>query len=818
MVKRSNQNTNREALSNLKIKNNSSEKAMPMILAAAKNFNTISQSVDSEGFQIEIEENKIKEFLEYIELDDNPDLKLWVDQFATATKKIKSLQEELEQNINIEQEECRKERELAQKMKEENLQLQENLFNQRHNLEEKVRIQKEFEKDLAQRAQLLQQDEKEFLDLKRELFQREENARHGFVVQNKAALQDLEKQKQELIEFHSAEIEKLVKQKLNIKQELAEAARNLSQVKFNILDAEQQRLDELSEREVKIKELESQQISQKKRIEQEWKILKQAQNEVEIKVEEKLSLEKKCFQEEIGRIKNHADKAWKKVSELNDQLQNYKELEEQLAGHSAEDFLASVESIKQENRSIKKMLEQTDFSALEQQNELLIEEINTLRNQISELRPAYEQAKAEVGKARIAATELHTKELQRRVLEQNNNILEVHINDLETRINQLTEKDKANVPFPAMTEMDHNCRFKSELQDVPELEIFAEELQHRIAQADHTELYYSLEDIRILLGGLAMSQLHVFQGISGTGKTSLAKAFAKAMGGVCTDIAVQAGWRDRDDLLGHYNAFERRFYEKDCLQALYQAQTPQWGDRCNIILLDEMNLSRPEQYFSEFLSALEKNNPADRCITLTETALNNPPNLLKDGRQILVPKNIWFIGTANHDETTNELADKTYDRAHVMTLPKNESHFNIKKYASVSYSFKSLQQQFEKSIREYKDEVKELLDYLKLDSMTEILSSEFSLGWGNRFERQANRFIPVMLATGASKGQALDHLLATRVMRKGKVTERYDIDIDAVEQLKTSVEDFWRNHKFSGEPTKTLKLLNSDLKLKGYSH
>ncbi|MBN0287701.1 AAA family ATPase, partial [Pseudomonas aeruginosa] len=96
------------------------------------------------------------------------------------------------------------------------------------------------------------------------------------------------------------------------------------------------------------------------------------------------------------------------------------------------------------------------------------------------------------------------------------------------------------------------------------------------------------------------------QGISGTGKTSLAKAFAKAMGGFCTDIAVQAGWRDRDDLLGHYNAFERRFYEKDCLQALYRAQTPRWRDTCNVILLDEMNLSRPEQYFAEFLSALEK--------------------------------------------------------------------------------------------------------------------------------------------------------------------------------------------------------------------
>ena len=63
-----------------------------------------------------------------------------------------------------------------------------------------------------------------------------------------------------------------------------------------------------------------------------------------------------------------------------------------------------------------------------------------------------------------------------------------------------------------------------------------------------------------------MSQLHVFQGISGTGKTSLAKAFAKAMG-VLHGHLRPAGWRDRDDLLGHYNAFERRFYEKDCLQA-----------------------------------------------------------------------------------------------------------------------------------------------------------------------------------------------------------------------------------------------------------
>ena len=84
-----------------------------------------------------------------------------------------------------------------------------------------------------------------------------------------------------------------------------------------------------------------------------------------------------------------------------------------------------------------------------------------------------------------------------------------------------------------------------------------------------------------------------------------------------------------------------------------------------------MNLSRPEQYFAEFLSALEKNDASERLITLMESSMENAPKRLVEGRKIRVPKNVWFIGTANHDETTSELADKTYDRSHIMTLPRH---------------------------------------------------------------------------------------------------------------------------------------------------
>ncbi|GAA3300806.1 hypothetical protein GCM10020218_093330 [Dactylosporangium vinaceum] len=73
-----------------------------------------------------------------------------------------------------------------------------------------------------------------------------------------------------------------------------------------------------------------------------------------------------------------------------------------------------------------------------------------------------------------------------------------------------------------------------------------------------------------------MSRLHLLEGMSGIGKTSLPVALAKALGTECAVVEVQAGWRDRTDLFGHHNTFERRFEESEFLQALYLAQTPRY--------------------------------------------------------------------------------------------------------------------------------------------------------------------------------------------------------------------------------------------------
>lgn len=69
-----------------------------------------------------------------------------------------------------------------------------------------------------------------------------------------------------------------------------------------------------------------------------------------------------------------------------------------------------------------------------------------------------------------------------------------------------------------------------------------------------------------------------------------------------------------------------------------------------------------------------------------------------------------------------------------------------------------------------------------------------------------------MLASGASSGDALDHLLSTRVMRSGKVTGRYNVGVDAVRSLKDALETLWIKADLDGEPVKSLEMLDADIR------
>ena len=342
--------------------------------------------------------------------------------------------------------------------------------------------------------------------------------------------------------------------------------------------------------------------------------------------------------------------------------------------------------------------------------------------------------------------------------------------------------------------------------------MFAEFVRQRMAwdPEKRKELYYSARDIRAFLGGLAMSHLHILQGISGTGKTSLPEAFARAIGAGHEIVAVQAGWRDRQDLIGHYNTFERRFTEQGFLKALYKAQCPRYCDLPFLIVLDEMNLSRPEQYFADFLSSMER--AASRpTIDLLPAPISPSPRLLQDGHRLPWPHNVWFIGTANQDETTVEFADKTYDRAHVMELPRNREIFELKKDLDLKkpYGLAALQRAFEKAHDQHAVDADQACKFLH-DNLAEPLDRDFRVGWGNRLEEQAQWFVPVVIATGGSLGEAVDHLVATKLLRK--VRDRHDIRSGDLKRLGEALTRSWGRLDGQHQPTRSLEILEREEK------
>ena len=89
--------------------------------------------------------------------------------------------------------------------------------------------------------------------------------------------------------------------------------------------------------------------------------------------------------------------------------------------------------------------------------------------------------------------------------------------------------------------------------------------------AAELRLYYDIKDIRRFIAGMAVSPIIILQGMSGTGKTSLAHAMGSFVRNTSTVIPVQPMWKERTDLLGYYNEFTKRFNETLLLEKMYEA-------------------------------------------------------------------------------------------------------------------------------------------------------------------------------------------------------------------------------------------------------
>lgn len=637
---------------------------------------------------------------------------------------------------------------------------------------------------------------------------REANARANFFEENNQALKQLRD-----------DISRLETQKLTLHSELMKQREEALQ---KIRDDTAQVVLKLAQKQQEVEkaagEIEAERASidlQKLRRVRERQSDEQLESLIRNELTQDMAAITRKKDNELEKWREKTKRLAEELDEARNKLDSFNSLEIELAGRSAISLIEEASDLRRQCRDKNARILQLESDSASDETAALRKERDLLEEKLRNLRPELEELKDRSSQFDVGVREKEQWAMERRALHKHKELLSIQLNDLESRIKGLTEAQGNQGAFPELGRMDTDFKFNTpaSVQPISNLKKFVEELQHRIAASQPgNPLYFLLDDLQLFVGGLAMSQLHVLQGISGTGKTSLAKAFAKAVGGECTDIAVQAGWRDRADLLGHYNAFEKKFYEKDCLQALYKAQTPAFSDRVNVVLLDEMNLSRPEQYFADFLSALEK-EPGDRRVPLMESAPANAPKLLRDGREILLPENVWFIGTANQDETTNELADKTYDRAFVMELPRHEGRFDFNAdFDGASYQYQSLKGAFLKVQKREEAAVREVLKFIAKSELTKGLEEQFDIGWGNRFERQALKFLPVVKAAGGSYETAIDHLLSTRIFRAGKVTKRYDTDKDDLKAIEKALTTTLKSVFPNIVPKRCLTAIEKDLR------
>jgi hypothetical protein len=291
------------------------------------------------------------------------------------------------------------------------------------------------------------------------------------------------------------------------------------------------------------------------------------------------------------------------------------------------------------------------------------------------------------------------------------------------------------------------------------------------AKDSRLHLSYTPQTIATFVSGLGACRLSILQGMSGTGKTSLPKIFAEAIYGNCELIEVESSWKDKNELLGYYNEFSNMYTPKKFTQALYKSALNK--DIPTFIVLDEMNLSRIEYYFSDFLSLME-NEEDKREIKLLNVELKKTKGgqessylALEEGHTLKVPTNVWFIGTANRDESTFVISDKVYDRAHTMNFDRRAP--KVKDYSDPIpkkfYDYDSLHTLFATAKKQGTFDA-EKSDLIK---STEELLSPYNISFGNRILNQIEDFVDIYTACFPDKDvekEAVETILLSKVVAK----------------------------------------------------
>ena len=328
-------------------------------------------------------------------------------------------------------------------------------------------------------------------------------------------------------------------------------------------------------------------------------------------------------------------------------------------------------------------------------------------------------------------------------------------------LEQLEDREKV---FPTLCKID--LEYDGFVNDlIPTTDLTLEQLAtgFRNYLCKVEKLYFEPDVIRFFISGLAASHFEILEGLSGTGKSSLPRYFAKYVNGNVLFMPVQATWRDKTNILGFFNEFSKTYSETDFLCELYRANYN--PDVITFFVLDEMNISRVEYYFADLLSVLEYPKDEWRLKVMTLPYNFVPPMKIDEGF-VKIPENCYFVGTANKDDSTFTITDKVYDRAITIEFVSDNRPFTVdEETPTITLSHATLRNLF--------DEAQANEDYrLNDDDMKKIRQvfdyayDAFDIAIGNRILNQIANVTPAFVAAGGTKEAAVDFMIAKKLVSK----------------------------------------------------
>lgn len=336
--------------------------------------------------------------------------------------------------------------------------------------------------------------------------------------------------------------------------------------------------------------------------------------------------------------------------------------------------------------------------------------------------------------------------------------------DGETAVKSNVEIGDRERVFPTLsridTEHDGYVVESTETDDITLSEL-CERFRNYLAKEE--KLYFDIDVIRFFISGFAASHFEILEGLSGTGKSSLPRYFAKFANGRVLFMPVQATWRDKSNILGFFNEFSTTYTETEFLVELYHANYN--PDEIHFFVLDEMNISRVEYYFADLLSVLEypKDQWKLKVMQLPYDFL--PPMKLENG-VIQIPTNSYFVGTANKDDSTFTITDKVYDRAITIEFLDKNPPFEVDGNAEkIHLSASKLDSLYSEAINVEDNRMTEE-DYAKLNTVCEYVYEQFGIAIGNRIMNQIDNIVPVFVACGGTKETAIDFMISKKLVSK----------------------------------------------------